>query len=88
MVAFSLMLLLPPSLKLTRGQTVYFYGNVSRCINGPEPCPWSIEGSTEYRSNRVHLKITLRAAAHQVRQDKHQDTRQKTLSCFIRDLSA
>jgi hypothetical protein len=27
----------------------------------------------------------LRAAAHQVRQDKHQDMRQKTQSCFIRD---
>jgi hypothetical protein len=27
----------------------------------------------------------LRAAAHQQRQDKHQDMRQKTQSCFIRD---
>jgi hypothetical protein len=31
------------------------------------------------------LKAELRAAAHQLRQDKHQDTSQKTLSCFIRD---
>jgi hypothetical protein len=27
----------------------------------------------------------LRAAAHQLRQDKHQDMRQKTHSCFIRE---
>jgi hypothetical protein len=29
--------------------------------------------------------IPVRAAAHQLRQDKHQDMRQKTQSCFIRD---
>jgi hypothetical protein len=28
---------------------------------------------------------SFRAAAHQMRQDKHQDMRQKTQSCFIRD---
>jgi hypothetical protein len=27
----------------------------------------------------------VRAAAHQLRQDKHQDLRQKMQSCFIRD---
>jgi hypothetical protein len=30
----------------------------------------------------------LRAAAHQLLQDKHQDMRQKTQTCFIRDSSA
>jgi hypothetical protein len=38
-------------------------------------------------SNLPILPFTplLRAAAHQLRQDKHQDMRQKTQCCFIRD---
>jgi hypothetical protein len=49
------------------------------------------ELSRKYHSVRVKPKTLstrlyyLRAAAHQLRQDKHQDMRQKTQSCFIRD---
>jgi hypothetical protein len=35
-----------------------------------------------------NLTFTIRVATHQLRQDKHQDMRQKTQSCFIRDSSA
>jgi hypothetical protein len=31
------------------------------------------------------IDYSIRAAADQLRQDKHQDMRQKTQSCFIRD---
>jgi hypothetical protein len=34
---------------------------------------------------QYRLPVRLRASAHQLRQDKHQDMRQKTQSCFIRD---
>jgi hypothetical protein len=33
----------------------------------------------------IAVAATRRAAAHQLRQDKHQDMRQKTQSCFVRD---
>jgi cobalamin biosynthesis protein CobD/CbiB len=39
-------------------------------------------------STPVELSVMVAsrsAAAHQLRQDKHQDMRQKTQSCFIRD---
>jgi hypothetical protein len=34
---------------------------------------------------KVLNSLIVRPAAHQLRQDKHQDARQKTQSCFIRD---
>jgi hypothetical protein len=42
------------------------------------------EGNS-WRSRMESNPILLRAAAHQLRQDKHQYWRQKTQSCFIRD---
>jgi hypothetical protein len=33
----------------------------------------------------IKVQCRIRAAAHQLRQDKHQDMKQKTQSCFIRD---
>jgi hypothetical protein len=50
--------------------------------------PWlgyscSCEGPCVICASVLHA--TLRAAAHQLRQDKLQDMRQKTQSCFIRD---
>jgi hypothetical protein len=41
-----------------------------------------------YTLRRTHPRMSrngVRAAAHQLRQDKHQDMRQKMQSCFIRD---
>jgi hypothetical protein len=42
---------------------------------------WHVYEDMLYASSH----LTIRAAAHQLRQDKYQDMRQKTQPCFIRD---
>jgi hypothetical protein len=51
---------------------------------------WGKVQNFNAKAGEVYLHVVsnhrpLRAAAHQLRQDKYQDMRQKTQSCFIRD---
>jgi hypothetical protein len=44
-------------------------------------CSICMDATNKY----FHASVNVRAAAHQLHQDKHQNMKQKTQSCFIRD---
>jgi hypothetical protein len=67
-------------------QNEFTIGTKSSVFSDVTPySPFKVNRRLEETFQLILHDRRLRAAAHHLRQDKHQDMRQKTQSCFIRD---